>query len=94
MDFAGYEFLTQFLGEAARADLSQKIFVFAVAWSIVRKTIKTHLEKIEKGLGDVAKSVQELNAAMTRLESNHENRIVKLEKGFEDIHLNHSKGKG
>jgi len=85
MEFTGYEFLIEVLGDAARADLSQKVFVFTIAWTIVRKTIKGHLEKIETGLNSVAKSVQDLNAAMVRLESNHENRIVKLEKEFDHI---------
>lgn len=87
MDFPGIEFITEILGEAARADLSQKVFLFSLAWFIVRKTINQHLSKIESSLSSLAQSVGQLKESIVRLELNHDNRIVKIEKQIETFRI-------
>lgn len=76
------EFLMGFLGEAAKTDFGQKVILFMLAWSVVKRTVRQHLEKIEKGLAEVATSVQDLNEAMTELKVtkvSHEARLQRLE---------------
>ena len=83
MDFLSHEVITSILPEVAKADFTQNVFIFMMAWTVVRRTVKEHFSKIEKALGDVASSVKDLNQAMIRLETNHSVRINNLENNIE-----------
>lgn len=73
------ELILGFLGDAAKTDFGQKVLLFFMAWTIVKKTVAQHLEKIEMGLSDVARSVEQLNQAMTEMKVSHDARLTRLE---------------
>ena len=76
------EFVLKAASDAFKSDLGQKIFVFLLAWYIVKGTIKKHLEKIESGLQLVASNVNSLKDSI----EGHNDRIVKIETDIK--HLN------
>jgi hypothetical protein len=79
MEELGLAIVKDLLSDAAKADLSQNLTVFLIAWTMVKRTIKGHFANIESGLKDVAVSVTNLNAAMIKVETNHSSRLKVLE---------------
>ena len=76
------EFVLKAASDAFKSDLGQKIFVYLLAWYMVKGTIKKHLEKIESGLQLVATNVNSLKDSI----EGHNDRIVKIETDIK--HLN------
>jgi hypothetical protein len=76
------EFVLKGFSEAFKSDLGQKIFVFLLAWYIVKGTLKSHMNKIESGLQLVATNVNSLKDSI----EGHNDRIVKIETDIK--HLN------
>jgi len=79
------ELLTDVLGEAAKADISQKITIFMIVWWFVKRTISEHFKKVEDGLAHVAKNVSDLKDALTEVEHNHSMRLGNLESSVSDL---------
>jgi len=79
MDFVSIEFIKELLSETAKADLTEKLLIFGVAWWIVSRKVTEHFKKIESSLTAVATSVSKLNESMIRVESSHSERLKTLE---------------
>ena len=74
-------------GEAFKSDLGQKVFIFLMAWWVVKGTIKGHFEKIETGLNSVAQNVNMLKETMEGIEQSHSVRICKLESVVDQLKI-------
>jgi hypothetical protein len=78
--------LLELVKETKPGEFAQSFLLFIVAWTIMRRTIAGHFEKIEMQLGRVSDTVESLADAMKDMENKQTQRISLLEQrvGFLD----------
>lgn len=63
----------------------EKIVAFFVCWTFVKKGMKEHLTKIEKGLDDLSGSIKDLASSLSQIERDHSRRLDDLEKNVSQL---------
>ncbi len=58
----------------------KEIFVFIVAWFIVRKEMRTQFDKMAKSLHEMSETVKGLSETMVKVEARHNGRLNNLER--------------
>jgi hypothetical protein len=78
-----FEFISGFLSQAAQTSLGEKIIVVMVVWFFMGRKVAEHFKGLEKGMADGFKGVREelleLRLAITHVETDHSNRLGKIE---------------
>jgi len=62
------------LTEVAKAELTQQLIVYGVMWSIIKKSVAGHFEKIEVSLDRIATGLED-----------HSKRIEKIEDSLNEL---------
>ena len=82
MDFV--PLLTSLLTDAKPGEFAQNLLLFAIAWGMMKKTIKTHFISIEEKAERMALSLVRLEDSLSQVKSNHGERILRLEQQSPD----------
>lgn len=84
-DLANLKMLAESVLLLHSQDFTQKIEIFFIAWFFIRRTIAGHFKKIEDGLSNVAGEVSKLGESLSRVESNHSQRLNNLERWQSEV---------
>jgi hypothetical protein len=74
-----FDLFATFFKDSKPAEFSQNLLLFSIAWYVVRKTVKAHFLSIEEKVERMATSMVRLEQSLSRVESSHAERILKLE---------------
>lgn len=57
----------------------EKLIALMIFWTFVKRSMKDHLEKIEKGFQVMADSIKGLSESLKNIENNHSKRLDDIE---------------
>ncbi len=63
----------------------EKLIALMLFWMFVKRSMKDHLEKIEKGFEIMATSIQGLSKSLSNIENHHSKRLDEIEKRMSEL---------